>query len=466
MKTLSAFCLSACALGVYAPLAFAQATGATPAPSTARPVTTIEDAVALALRESPLLKAATATRNAAAARVGIARAETRPTLSANAFVSGGTLPNIVQSPSLPVPTMIMGLPRGGYADQNLMLMYPLYTGGRLTAMIRQAEAMRDTSEAERAAKRQEVALLVRVAYHETLARRAVAAAARAVVTESEERLRADRARGEQGRIPAYFVDQDEADLAAARQTVTDAERDAELSLAALKTAMGLSVSAPLELGETTTAPLLAALVSEMTAGKSVAPDAAPEVVVQALWSRAQKERPELWAQASRVASARSGERAAGAQYRPQVNAFVMGDALRGAGQTGTTGVTYGLAASVPLLDGGSGRARKDEARAMREEQEAEESRTRLAIEQEVNEAYRRATTAEQNVATATAALTSAKAAYKAADARYQAGRSVLSELLGVSAQRIRAETELLRALLERDVTQDQLRRAVGVLLPR
>ncbi|MBC8134687.1 MAG: TolC family protein [Fibrella sp.] len=462
MRASSVLYLSFCTLGTLTSPAVAQLPTVEQASPTVRAVTTIDDAVAFALRASPIIKIAAATRNAAAARVGIARAETRPTLSANTFVSGGTLPNIVQSPSLPVSTMIMGLPKGGYIDQNLMFMYPLYTGGRLAAMVRQAEAMRETSEAEREAKRQEVALLVRVAYRETLARRAATAASRTTLVASEERLRADRVRAEKGSIPAYFVSQDESEVATSRQAVAEAERDAELSLAALKTAMGVPLTARLALVENIESRSLAALVSEIVSPLGASQDA----TVEALVRRAQEERTELAALAYRVSGARDGESVVRSQFRPQVNAFVMGDVFRGERQSGGTGITYGITASVPLIDGGSQRARRDEARAMREEQEAEGGKLLLEIGQEVNEAYLRAATAEQSIISAQAALASAQEAYKAADARYQAGRSVLSELLSVSAIRTRAESAVTRAVLEGGIAHDQLRRAVGVILPR
>src|SRR5438445_338329 len=75
--------------------------------------------------------------------------------------------------------------------------------------------------------RQEVALMTRTAYREVLARRAAVEVARAVITDTEERQRIDRARAEAGAIPPFYVQRDEAELANAQQQLTNAQRDVE-----------------------------------------------------------------------------------------------------------------------------------------------------------------------------------------------------------------------------------------------
>ena len=109
---------------------------------------TVERAVEIALRESPVIRGAVAEVEADEGRLNSARAERKPVVSANTFLSGGSISNIVESPQAVQPSMIMNLPRGGYFDQNLMVMFPLFTGGRLKSAVKQAASLRDASQAD------------------------------------------------------------------------------------------------------------------------------------------------------------------------------------------------------------------------------------------------------------------------------------------------------------------------------
>ncbi|HXI18815.1 MAG TPA: TolC family protein, partial [Chloroflexota bacterium] len=183
-------------------------------------VVTPEEAVSIALRESPVLRGAAEEVEVALGRLNAARAERRPVVSANTFLSGGSIANIVESPEIPIARMIMNLPQGGYFDQNLMLMVPVYTAGRLRTLVRGAEAVRGAAQAQLEGQRQEVALLTRVAYREVQARRTLVEVQRARLRENEERLRVDRARLAQEQIPAFYVLRDEAEVAATQQELT------------------------------------------------------------------------------------------------------------------------------------------------------------------------------------------------------------------------------------------------------
>ena len=425
-----------------------------PAPSAPQSLG-VEDAVSIALRQSPLLAEASADVDAAQARLNAARADTRPNLSANSFISGGSLSNITQSPNAPMPGMIMNLPRGTYADQNLMLMVPVFTSGRLQNMTRQAQALRGASETEREMQKQSVALSVRVAYRGVQAQNALVESARARVVENNERLRVDRQKLEQSQIPAYYLQRDAAEVAAAQQELTNAQRDVQIAETQLKTVMGVGLDTGLVLTEKLSDAPRRDLIQQLTG------DAAPETGERAALLRAaEQNRPELASAENRIAGAKAGESATRNAYKPQINAFVMGDVLQTRGTRGG-GITYGLAASLPLYTGGAEKARTDEARAERRKTEAQEQTVRLRVRQEVSDAYARLSAAEQNIVTARAAQTAAQEEYQAAQARYDAGRSILTELLDAQTRRIRAEVGVVQALFVYNVSRDEMRRAVG-----
>ena len=433
------------------------------AQTTARPVLVqnlgVEEAVGIALRESPVVRGAVAEVDAAQARLNAARADTRPMLSANSFLSGGSLSNITQSPAAPAPGMIMNLPRGSYADQNVMLMYPLFTSGRLQSLTRQAAELRGASEAEREMQKLEVGLSVRVAYRTVQAQQALVESAQARLTEKAERLRVDRQKLEQAQIPAYYVQRDLAEVASAEQEVTNAQRDTGIAQTQLKTMMGVSLASRIVLTEKLTDAPRPDFIKQLT-GQLPSPPTAPTAELEGLLRAAAQNRPELAAAEKRVAGAKAGQSATRNSYRPQVNAFAMGDVLQTRGMRGG-GITYGLAASIPLYTGGGEQARNKEAEAMRRKAETDREQVVLQVSQQVSDAYARLIAAEQNIGTARAAQAASQEEYQAAQARFDAGRSILTELLDASANRTRSETGVVQALFAYNVARDELRRAVG-----
>ncbi|HZT42459.1 MAG TPA: TolC family protein [Chthonomonadaceae bacterium] len=434
----------------------------------ARPVLnqglTLDQAVAIALKESPVVRGAAEEVQAAIGRVNAARAETRPWLSANTFLSGGSNSNIVASPSATQPQMLMALPRDAFFDQNLMLMFPLYTGGRLEAAIRQAAAMRNASQADLAAQRQEVALMTRAAYREVLARQALVGVAQARLKENQERLRVDQEKFSQGAVPLVTVRRDEAETAAAQQEVINAQRDVDLALVELKTVMGVHPASRLDLTDTNAYQPSADFLKALTAGVAVPnQETALSPELAALLALAERQRPELQAAAQRVRGAQADIAGAQSAFLPQVNLFAMGDFQKGRYTASFLGTTYGLVASLPLYNGGQRHAHIQTADAERRRQEQDREQVALQVAQEVQNALLNLHAAEQNIQTARTAQTAAEEGYRVALQRYEAGRSVVVEVLDALAARTQAESGLVQALFQYNVAQDQLLRAVGGL---
>lgn len=451
----------------------------------ARPVVnetvSIDQAVAIALRESPVVRGAAAEVEAAAGRVSAARAETRPWLSANSFISGGSNSSIVASPPVSQPQMIMALPRGAFFDQNLALMAPLYTGGRLRAMVRQAQALRNASQADLEAQRQEVTLLTRAAAYELLARRALVTVWQARLREDQERLRLDQERLKQEQIPPVYVRRDEAEVAATQQEVTNARRDVDLALVQLRTVLGVHPASRLDLSGSLEYQPSRDLISRLTAlsppggdRTRATSDATPGAAVagagsedqrelQALVSASERQRPELQAAGERVRGAEQENAAVRGAYRPQVSIAAMGDFMKARSQDPFTGVTYGVIASLPLANGGQRRARVQTAQAEIRRQKLERERLALQVAQEIASALLNLRAAEQNIQTARAALAAAREEYRVALLRYQSGRSVVVEALDALAARVRAEGNEVQALFQYNLERDRLLRAVGAL---
>ena len=432
-------------------------------------ILTIDEAVTIALKESPIVRGAVDELDAAQGRLSADRARTGPYVTANTFVSGGSNANSLASPTLIGPQMIQQLPRNAYFDQNLMAMYPLYSGGRLSALARKAAALESASAAGAEGRKQEVALLTRAAYRAVIARRALVAVQQARVRDDEERLRLDCLRLGQEQIPAYYVQRDEAAGAGARQDLTNALRDTELSLIQLETVMGVSPASRVEVTGTTAPPasreLIASLIAPVVGSMAAAVPPDSDVLppdLEALLRVAEWQRPELRAAEARVMAAAEDARAVRGGYRPQVSAFGMGDLSKARGQRGPfAGTTYGVVAAVPLYDSGQRQADTRTADADRRREEQDRARIGLEIIQDVRNALLNLRAAEQNVATAKVALESAREEYRVADLRYQSGRSIVTDSLDALTARVHAESNVVQATYEYDSAADQLRRAVG-----
>lgn len=432
---------------------------------------TLEQAVQTALRESPVVRGAVEEVTAAEGRMLAARAERRPWVSANLFASGGNNSNIVAGPSPTQPQMLMNLPPGPFADGNLMVMFPLFTSGRLEAMVRSARAQRDASAADLETQRQEITLTVRLAYREVQARRSLVEVRQAKLRDDEERLRLDRDRAREGRIPEFYVRRDEAEVAQARQELTDAQRDVGLSLLQLRTVMGMGPTSRLEItGSLEFQPSsewlpqltgAAAAGNAPSAAGAAANGAAPPALpadLTGLLRLAERQRPELRAAGLRVRGAGAETAGVRGSYGPQVSLFAMGDALT---ESPHAGITAGVAASFPLYTGGQRRARLQTSEAERRKGEQEQQRIALQVGQEVETALLNLRSAEQNVGTAQAALAAAREDYRVAQMRYDAGRSVVVEVLDALSARVRAESNVVQALFHYNLARDRLMRAVG-----
>jgi outer membrane protein TolC len=452
---------------------------------------TIDKAVAIALRESPIVRGATAEVEAALGKVNAARAERRPFIAANLFATDGTFSNIVGSPPLAaMPGMLMSVPRGAFFDQNVTLMYPLYTSGRLRTLVRQAEALRNASQADLEVQRQDVILLTRTAYREVQARRSLVDVQQARLQENEEELRLDRTRVEEGKIPPFSVLRQEAEVATTQQELTNAKRDVDLAVTQLKTVMGVHPASNFEIPASLTyrasaewlQPLIKSVVGlNILPTPQTTPSALPSatttpapapITPQPLTSTspaelpgllrvAEHSRPELQAEAQRLRAAAQETSSVRSAFRPQINAFGMGDVQKMRGSDATGGVTYGIAASVPIFSGGLRGARIQEAEAMRRKQETELDRLSLQIAQEVTNALLNVRAAEQNIGTAQVALKSAQEDYRLARIRYEAGKSIFVEVLDAQTTRVRAESNVVQALYSYNVAYYQLLRAIG-----
>lgn len=432
---------------VLAAMAAATVSAQAPAPSAGQELS-LEQAVACAWEQSPRLQGVRAEVPAARARAALMRSGGRLVASTTTFLTGGSMPNVLQGTESVSPRSLIPVPSGGQADQNLMLMYPLSTGGRVSAQVAGAEAEVLAAQVEAEAALLEVAYRVREAYWRVLLNQEIVKIAQENLKEQQERLRVDQEMYDVGKIPLYYVLRDKAEVADAQQALTNAERDVDTALLRLREEMGM------EMGERVT--LTDALVYETEQPGDPA----------ALAEEALQTRPAMRAAEARLGAARWRVAAKEAAYRPQVSAALMADAFRDLGDGDPAlrgGYTAGVIASLPLLDGGSRRAEADEARAQVRRAEADRATLRLEISREVHEAWLAFAAANRNVSAAEQAVAAAGEDYRVATERYQAGKAINLEPISALAALVRARTNLAQAIFEQRSALDRVNWAVGRL---
>lgn len=408
---------------------------------------TLSRAVEIALQNSPILRGATAELDIAAARVRAAQAASKPSLSATTFLTTGSESGpIFNSPDGVAPQNLFAVPRGPFANQNLMFMLPVLSGGRLQSLTRQAQALRQSSQFEVDAMRLDVALETRTAYRQVLLALEMQKVAAARQSAIAEQLQNDTAAEKAGRVPQLFVLRDQAEDADAGQDVTNAARDVEIALISLRAVMGVSSDSSFSLPDT---------FDTSTQSTPGGEEFSTSVLQDAL-----KQRPELQGARARLESARQGRSVATGASKFQASFTGMADASRARGGA-TSGLSVGVVVGVPIFDGGLRRAARDEATAEITRAQAEVSRLEIQVEREVATGQATVEAALKNVTAAQSAVGAAQEGYRVTLLRYQSGRATNAETLDALAALTRARSNQTRSLYEAQIAFDQLKRATG-----
>jgi len=402
----------------------------------------ISQAVDSALKYSPAISGRRALADAASARLSTAKSmkQVSTTLS-------GTLDNSNMQMILPgveglgpaSGTMVSDKSRAGL---TLMFMYPLTTGGKLESMIRSSSVNRASSELDIKSAELDAALTVKTAYRQAALAVLMQDAAQRWVDESTERVRIAEDSYTQGRIAKFDLLRNKAELSDASAKLNTAKHDITTALIRLKSAMGVSQESSIEISDTLS-------------------DSVPDIQSGDLIEKALKDRPDLQSARKMVEGRKEMVKAAKAASAPQLYAIAMGQAESVQGMPFDKGYLLGLAAAMPLSDGGLRKSAVDEAKAMVKEAESNLSAMELQVRAEVASGIADVDTAAKNLALASDAITQAEEDYKVIRLRYEAGKSTNVEVLDALAALTSARTARAQALFELNLAQDMLLRTIG-----
>lgn len=400
------------------------------------------DAVNIALANSPNISSRRAAIRAAQARVGMARAMARPQVSTTTFATGGSMEMIVPGSEGVKPQNLALSPREARLDQNLMAMYPLYTGGAIRNKVGSANALQVASEWDAATSELDVALVVKSAYYQALYQRQVVTAYQQRVCEATERLRIARESFDAGRIAKFDLLRNQTDLAEAQQELNNAERDEAGAIIDLKNAMGISQSSKLTLSD--------ALAYQ---------DHSP--TLDDLLATAVSKRPEVAAARARTKSAEASMSAAKGAYLPQVYATAMAEGFSTHNVGTDGGYLVGITAALPILDGGLRRSSVSEAAAMLDQMKSDEREAVLMVSRDVASSLNQLCAAVRNVKLSESAVSQSEEDYRVIKLRYEAGKATNVEVLDALAALTRAQTNRAEALYNYSVAHETLVRATG-----
>ncbi|MGQ9461669.1 MAG: TolC family protein [Candidatus Fervidibacter sp.] len=324
---------------------------------------------------------------------------------------------------------------------------PLYTGGKLEGIVRQAKGGVTASEHLLERQCQKVALDATIAYFHVLK-------ARGFVKVMEERLKALQSQRddiakmlERGVATRIDLLRSETAVAAAQEELTKARNGESIALAALANAMGLSPTLPVQ---------VVASASIENAGLPNLPTDLNRAIEEAF-----HQRPEMRALEAQLFSAREGVRVAKSEQRPQVGVLFQYDAQRQTTMPDMGRWLVGVMASLNLFDGGATKATVEQALEQVHQLEAALAELRNGIALEVTNAFLNLESAKQRVKTAEKAVTTAEEGVRLVRLGYQNGVNTITDFLTAQAELTQAQISLVVALSDLRVAEAQLWFALG-----
>ncbi|NNN05178.1 MAG: TolC family protein [Elusimicrobia bacterium] len=404
---------------------------------------TIEDVERLAIENNPDVQTALANVAAARAVIGEAASVYIPHISAQGQTMRTTLPE----PSVGL-TPYLGQAEP-YSWGTVSFQQTLFDFGKGLEDILAARGARRAQQEQLSALRNDLVLAVQKAFYDVSLTTKLVGVAQRGVDRFKETTRDAGLLVKTGVRPPFDLTEANVDLVSARLELIKAENARDLAKVALLNLMGLRGRANFELVDSTQTP--AVTTSQMS--------------LDHLVDEAMDLRPEIRRDEASLQAARSTLAGGEVSLLPT---------LQAQGWTGGFAPNYpqslerawgiGLAASWNFFDGLYTPFRIRELSARRDAATSQLDKERLAVEQDVSNAYLNLGRAEQNRDVAEEALVFAKENLDLGQKRYAAGVGTILELLIAETSEFNAEAEELRAVYGLSTSVKALETAVNLPL--
>jgi outer membrane protein len=407
---------------------------------------TLPDAIALAFRSQPRLRASLESIQQARGKEGIAFAAFLPTLSTGYSVGGFDL-NVGGSGTGYSPatgTVPAGLTiQTGYELAELKLQWLVFDFGRRLGSYNQAGLATEISQLQTERAYQTVANDVATAYFQVLRARSLYRIARESVRRAEDDLDVARKLAKGGVVEREKVLRAEVALAQAQRAQDVAEEAEAVAVATLNLAIGLNVSLPTTVVDSTDVPPFTLSLADCL-------------------QQAVGVRREFRIARQSVQAAQEGSRVARADFAPRI--VTEGNLLNL--QQGSPRLHADLAGGSVKLEWGLFEGGKRVA-----ELRVADSRTREAIAQadsiadtiafQVTQAYRQLVTAHKGIERSRPAVDLARETYRLVVARSRQGDATPAELTDAEASLTRSEQDFANSVYDYLTAVNRLEYAMG-----
>jgi outer membrane protein TolC len=425
------------------------------------PVLTVQEAIALALQNNPTRAQARAALEAAQSRIGTARSQGGPQVGLSGTV--GYDRNFGQ------PDFNFGGNNGGNAGNDVSFTnngftqsaginasIPLYTGGRVKAGTRQAEALARQQAALAVQTEQDIVYNTAVGYLAVLRAEQILAVEAANLAVSVERLRIARVRYDAGAAARLDVLRAENTVADARLRRVNAANSLALTKANLNTVMGRAPETPLRLVSLDTV--------EAPAGDTASFQAPLDnLEPQTLRNLAEKNRAVLVAAQEQVNAALANVDVAKSQRKPSLSTTLSGLLRNPVTFLGRFALSAGLNVAQTLFDSGRAKSQIAEANALVAQARAGQDVQRQQVAFELERLILNVDAAQRKLDTTDTAVVTAREALRAVQIGYQAGARTSVEVTDAQTALLAAQTEAINARFDLANARAQLASAVGLL---
>lgn len=327
-----------------------------------------------------------------------------------------------------------------YYGLKLTIEQPLYTGNKLTALNRQAEANKDMAEANLEAADQNLVFEVKKGYYTVLQTQRIVETLRDAVRSMEAHVKEADSYYKAGMVPKLDVMRAEVKLADLQQKLVMAENGYSLAKTALNFVIGVDLGINYQLvDDLKSQPLDKDLLT---------------CQLEAIANR-----PELQSIKEKVKMAKAGIEIAKSGRKPVVALRLEGDNTKPYSSTPSGSIS--LVTSMKLYDGGMVANQIAEAEDTLQQALIGQDLLERKIRLEVEQAYHNLVAALRMIEVAQKVLTQAEETVKMADISYQAGLSTSLERLDAEAGLTQAKSNYAQALSFYNIAMAQLDKAIG-----